>query len=989
MATEAPGASFAGFLCWDPKVVNKVINPEAASPSIDVLLATHQSVPLKRVGLPEAGRWKELGTVTEDEVLAAVRDEAGGPLIVPVIGPSGSGKSHFVLWLRAQLESRDEPWRRVVYIPKSDLHLAGVIDRILMQEEGEEFDRLKKAVKEATTSLDANTATVRLRNAIAVAVSGLTADGDEAMEVVIDGLPALLSDPNYEPHLLAEGGAFAQAAAAALGEASEVEARFDTGDLPMVSADVQEDLSLNAKTFLKRLGSSAVRAKTYEVLNQVRDPAMSEVFGIKPNQLVQVMRRLREAMFGRDSKTEIVLMIEDFTLLQGVQYELLEAMLELPDREGEKVMCEMKAVIAVTRDRFAEVVAKNDTLRTRLDAQGHIYEIDLEVGAEAGALTEEQLVSFVGRYLNLVRTGPDAASAGKTPPNACHSCPLQDRCHPAFETDADGFGLYPFNPAFVANLAEAHRNQVNPRRILDALRRGLVAEAEAIRTGGFPSARFLAFLEPETQQAKDAVLLDFGVRDRIKEVAAKDAERRVGVQTWWTRDKDEVAQIDGQILEAFSLDEIDVASLPGPKPSKPQQDKASSEASKEADPINSWVNGDELPSGLAGSLRNHFSAGIVELVGGTSLLITAEELRRRFRPESIRIEGSAGGGRLAGAHEESFPRSPRNAVLFACATTASAGSLSGSPPDDVVRYTAELHVRARTVGTALERHRVEWGDDLDGRIRGSALFALSAGLAGGSEVDDLLAGIVDEVDEPRSVAEEWFPRVAGGKAALKAFRGERKHLLSFATGAKGIDRKSEPDPMSYDLAALLPPLEELCSAWKLSKSDVEHLPTRLGKALQDLPVAVDEVRGYLAEWLDRMGDLVGGPDEVERLGERLDGTERRAAAVGVGAGRLALSAEVRSELPDLVAAVAELLSGWDEASLGDRITGLLALERGKLENAREECSTINEALDRAIADAENRASVPPGQDPDALAGDVQESLKRLKKAAEESREHAA
>ena len=32
-------------------------------------------------------------------------------------------------------------------------------------------------------------------------------------------------------------------------------------------------------------------------------------------------------------------MIEDFTLLQGIQHDLLEAMIELPAREGRQVMC--------------------------------------------------------------------------------------------------------------------------------------------------------------------------------------------------------------------------------------------------------------------------------------------------------------------------------------------------------------------------------------------------------------------------------------------------------------------------------------------------------------------------------------------------------------------------------------------------------------------------------------------------------------------------
>ena len=235
------------------------------------------------------------------------------------------------------------------------------------------------------------------------------------------------------------------------------------------------------------MGDPQVKRVTYELMNDVRDSSMSEVFGVKPNELVKVMRRLREQLFKRDADTEIVLMIEDFTLLQGVQHELLEAMLELPEREGTKVMCDLRAVIAVTKQRFSEIVTQNDTLRTRLSSQGHIYEIDLAYGSEEGELNDDQLMSFVGRYLNAVRLGASGLRPGQDGvDNACDSCRFRTECHEAFGADEDDYGLYPLNTEFLENLMQARRNEVNPRRLLQVMRSVLVDEADPLRSGGFP-----------------------------------------------------------------------------------------------------------------------------------------------------------------------------------------------------------------------------------------------------------------------------------------------------------------------------------------------------------------------------------------------------------------------------------------------------------------------------------------------------------------------
>ena len=56
-----------------------------------------------------------------------------------------------------------------------------------------------------------------------------------------------------------------------------------------------EKLGEKAREFLNFMGDPQVKRVTYELMNDVRDSSMSEVFGVKPNELVKVMRQAPRA----------------------------------------------------------------------------------------------------------------------------------------------------------------------------------------------------------------------------------------------------------------------------------------------------------------------------------------------------------------------------------------------------------------------------------------------------------------------------------------------------------------------------------------------------------------------------------------------------------------------------------------------------------------------------------------------------------------------
>src|SRR5205807_2655698 len=74
------------------------------------------------------------------------------PLIIPIIGASGSGKSHLVRWLHFHL--RPNKQRHVIYVPRERTSLADVVELILERiPQGHGDSELEHEVAELQASL--------------------------------------------------------------------------------------------------------------------------------------------------------------------------------------------------------------------------------------------------------------------------------------------------------------------------------------------------------------------------------------------------------------------------------------------------------------------------------------------------------------------------------------------------------------------------------------------------------------------------------------------------------------------------------------------------------------------------------------------------------------------------------------------------------------------------------------------------------------------
>ena len=139
--------TFEKFVCWNLEGVRRVMNVEATQPPNHIFLATHHPIAMYRQELIEASSRVEYDEQKFLNDFLAEKDFA----FVPVLGGSGTGKSHLIRWLAANIQPTDK--RRVLLIPKVGTNLKDIISMILEGIEGEKFDEYRERLNRASKTL--------------------------------------------------------------------------------------------------------------------------------------------------------------------------------------------------------------------------------------------------------------------------------------------------------------------------------------------------------------------------------------------------------------------------------------------------------------------------------------------------------------------------------------------------------------------------------------------------------------------------------------------------------------------------------------------------------------------------------------------------------------------------------------------------------------------------------------------------------------------
>ncbi|MBA3430093.1 MAG: ATP-binding protein [Actinobacteria bacterium] len=647
-------SSQVNFVCWTTADVTATIPTEAATPSPEVLLATHAPLRITRRGAK--GRHAETEIVDEQKVLDEflTSEPTNGVLVAPVLGESGTGKSHLIRWVEAKLDP-SLPGRHIIYLRKTDTSLKNVVEQLLVGQEGPKFDEIRTKLDLLGSGVTQETMEGRILDALAEALEQHDASGPAKALVGANGLAVFFHDPLFRNHLRRTGSFVHRRARHALRgrdpDEPDIPLEFTADQLPLDIVDfasIEDAAAATQKVFRRLTSNPQLQADAVAMINELLHVAVTRAVGLSVGDVAQAFLQMRANLIG----DEIVLLIEDVALIQGVRRDLLDAIVEPGVDKGVTKYATIRTMMAITSGYYNETLP--ETFRYRAEATGPRYVVDVDLASDAA--DDGLFVDFVGRYLNAARVGKQKLEqAAPQVPNACTSCEFRPSCHENFGESSDGYGLYPYNqPAIlraIKSLADraGDSRTFNPRRVLArAVRDTLGDDQSLIGSGQFPPANFLS--GPGTPGLST---LSLGVRARIEEHYGDAGSGRLQTLLTFWGDSGQTPIRPG-VLTAFSHDPIpesifdeapfrdtpDTPDQPGATPTLPKALIA------KLDAIDKWSAGTAtLAPAVASELRGTVREALLARVNWFDLVIKepdTETLKKAVPANAagISIEGA-------------------------------------------------------------------------------------------------------------------------------------------------------------------------------------------------------------------------------------------------------------------------------------------------------------------------------------------------------------
>jgi hypothetical protein len=542
--------SFEKFVCWRQDRLDAVMHTEATQPSRAVFMATHHPIRMYRsshITRGERVAYNERRFITDflkptDFAFAAI------------LGEAGTGKSHLIRWLELSIPTSDA--RRVILIPKVGTNLKGIIGRILEGMVGQKFDDYRRRLEEGTQAISDAEARERLLVNLAIAVGPNQVrdrELNDTEQFLVRRLPDLLLDGVFRRHLLADGGRLSELVTHVLGRTDRHERldkprEFTSDDLPLNVSDFHNAGVSARELYSVLLNEDSIVAATLQWLNEHLEIAIRQLLNLSGENLLELMLDVRESL--AEQGIELVILIEDFAKLQGIDRQLLEALLVRTHQEGRKPLCALRTALAVTTGYFQRL---EDTVKTRITFR---VEMDVTSAEAGGAITQADLEQFSARYLNAVRLPAEdlenwlrstADEPASPVPNACLTCPHRARCHASFG-ERDKIGLYPFNAMSIARMtsrASEGTGSFNPRLLINrVLFDTLDKYTDSLRSGEFPP--------PPLLQQFGRTMLPAAVTAEIRRRDPQQWPRRQVLLDLWTSGS-HVVDLPVGVHDAFSI----------------------------------------------------------------------------------------------------------------------------------------------------------------------------------------------------------------------------------------------------------------------------------------------------------------------------------------------------------------------------------------------------------------------------------------------------
>lgn len=563
-------AEMRQYVCWTDPAVRAAAPRDAASLGSGHFQAVHHPLRLQQRSLSarSGGRWVE-----EAEIVRVLEGplRPDGYLLLPIVGGSGTGKSHLVKWVYNR--TRDRHGWESRYLEKNRTSIRHVIEIVIDGLEGPAIEAAREALLSAPAQAESEDVLAkRLLDELAL-ITSVESTADLSISDRKDAqmvsrlrrdLPDIFHDPVVRRRLTGDHAVIPRLVGLAMRGRSDGDGLDDNAirvaddDLPLQFVEMGE-ASEGVRDLLMKLRSlPALKAKAVDLINEALPSAVKRVFISDQVDLIEVLREVRRELLAAGK--ELVLFIEDLTVLHGVEREFLDAIVE-PARSSDGNLCALRVLFAVTEGHFDGL----ETVRTRCE---DAYRLDAPYGPEG--VDHDDAMSFLGRYLNACRLDPAKIQdlwvhrqGDAWLPNACDACDHQMHCHDTFGRSREGYGLYPYNPEavnrFMTSLSD---ERFDPREVVTELvNRFLIVASTDLQRGDFPSDELVRPFDARSDP------LDPIVQSQLKEKRPSDFTRVVNSMRYWSG---ESTVVGDATLAAFGLDALGALKVPPPQRPRPK-----------------------------------------------------------------------------------------------------------------------------------------------------------------------------------------------------------------------------------------------------------------------------------------------------------------------------------------------------------------------------------------------------------------------------------
>lgn len=632
--------AFRKYVCWKNSMLNRVLETDAFQLPDSLFLATHYPMKMYMEDTRE-GRGKPIA-ISEQELLDRFIS-AEDYILVFILGSAGSGKSHLIRWMSANIPEQKN--RKVIRVPKSGISLKKIIELILQQVPRDQFSKYWEKLEKVAAGLTHEKAMELFLNNLAMAVgpNGNASQGTltNLQKYLIKSLPALLYDTYFRSYFLHEEGIIDELIKHILDSSDIVERReerkgFTEKDLPKSLADINK-AGEKARDFYTQLTTDdEIRTETVNWLNYCLNDAISSLLNFSGSDLTELMFDIRKELAQQG--VELIILIEDLAKTQGIDAQLMDALLERRKAADGTELCVMRTIIGSTTGFFERSV---DTTRHRVD-----FRVYLDLEDKHSPMTYDDLVELAALYLNAVRL-PESnieqwyvrymQDRSLQVDNACMGCMHNKECQNAFG-EMQGKGLYPFTKVAIGSMFKRVTNkEFNPRLLItDVLKHTLVNYERNIIQGSFPPPSLLEHFGGSTMSAL--------VRRQLESKDPMNNQRRKVLIELWS-DGVEIRDLHPGIHEAFVLPLLDGHESEVTDENKKNDNGGKNKEKKEKDPeglppqllsdldeLNKWLNGAAMNQRLAQNLRVLIFGAIEEYIDWDANLMLKSNYIGRNNP---------------------------------------------------------------------------------------------------------------------------------------------------------------------------------------------------------------------------------------------------------------------------------------------------------------------------------------------------------------------